>query len=261
MSIVDTDSYVYPAEHSIRTSKERMRCLFQSLPFSCIPKGIIDGAMFDCTNNLSRLPRNSSIEEHISPLAIVASLPKLDLNLITLSFSDYVETCEYNGFQTNSTNMRVTPAITLCYICNYTVSYKFFSLVTGDTVACGSWTPLRCQTGQSSVIMTWVQLKSSLIPMLLTSENLFLKFPISWNVLMITIILIAPTSPMSTLLGLLLLQIHRIRGVMLVLQLLALIAKHLCLMAALILTLVVLVETLILMLMIAMVVLVQPLRS
>ena len=59
LNIVDPLEHVHPAERSIRTLKERIRCTIQGLPFSCIPKGTIVGAMFECNSDLNRLPRKT----------------------------------------------------------------------------------------------------------------------------------------------------------------------------------------------------------
>ena len=138
MSIFDIESHIHPAECSTRTSKERMCCLLQGLYFSCIPKDVIVGTIIDCTNNLNRLPRNNYITEYSSPSTIVVNEPKLDFNLLTLSFSEHVEMHEDNGFQTSSTNMRGTSEMNLYSVWNYTGRYELFSLFTGTIVLYGS---------------------------------------------------------------------------------------------------------------------------
>ena len=59
MNSIDPNDYVRLAERSILTVKERARCLLHSPPFTCTPKGIVVGAMFECVNNLNRLPRKN----------------------------------------------------------------------------------------------------------------------------------------------------------------------------------------------------------
>ena len=142
VNVVDKNTHVHAVERSIRTIKERIRCTIQSLPFSCIPKLIIEGAVAEATENLNRLPRRGGVSPHLSPLTIVCNAPKLDFNLLKLTFGDYVEVYEDNGFQTNSPNTRGTPAIALNPVYNSTGSYYFFSLVTGRRLNRGIWTPL-----------------------------------------------------------------------------------------------------------------------
>ena len=61
LNIVDPLEHVHPAERSIRAFKESVRCTIQGLPFSCVLKGTIVGAMIDCNRNLNRLPRKNFI--------------------------------------------------------------------------------------------------------------------------------------------------------------------------------------------------------
>ena len=56
MNLTDPNDYVHPSEQSIHTVKEHLRYLLQSLPFTCGPKGIVVGTMFECASNLNRLP-------------------------------------------------------------------------------------------------------------------------------------------------------------------------------------------------------------
>jgi len=118
-----------------------VRCTLQCLPFTCIPKGIIVGAVFEAIGKLNRVPRPKDISSTLSPLTIVTNAPKLDFNFLTLTFGEYVEVYEDNEFNTNSPDTRGTPAITLHPTYNSTESYHFFSLVTGRTLTRGRWTP------------------------------------------------------------------------------------------------------------------------
>ena len=58
----------------------------------------------------------------MSPATIVTNALKLDFNHLTLSFGDYVEVCEDNGFQTKSPNTHGAPNITLQPMHNRTES-------------------------------------------------------------------------------------------------------------------------------------------
>ena len=137
MNSIDPNDHVHLAERSILTVKERARCLLHSPPFTCTPKGIVVGDMFEWVINLNRLPRKKSIAEHLSPLAIVSNVLKLDCNRLTLSFGEHVEIYEDNRFQTNSMSTRGKPAIALNNACDSTRSCNFFSLVVGATVERG----------------------------------------------------------------------------------------------------------------------------
>ena len=93
--------------------------------------------MFECISNLNRLLRINSIAGYLSPLTVVINMPKINFNMLTLTFGDYVEVYENNGFQTNSINAKGVPAIALNTTHNSTGSYNFFSLATGVTLEHG----------------------------------------------------------------------------------------------------------------------------
>jgi len=95
-NILDVDLKNHPAERSIRVVKERVRCTLQSLPFSCIPKGIIVSAVYEAIEKINRLPRPRGISSTLSPLTIVTNTAKLDFNLLKLEFGEYVEVYEDN---------------------------------------------------------------------------------------------------------------------------------------------------------------------
>ena len=122
---------------SNRTTKERVRCLTQILPFSCVPTLIIEAVLNDSSQNLNRLPRKSSVSKHLSPLTIITSVPKLDCTKLKSSFGEYAEVCEDNGNQINISKTRGAPAITLSPVHNSSGSYYFNSLVTGHRLARG----------------------------------------------------------------------------------------------------------------------------
>jgi len=105
-------------------------CIRNEFPFSCIPVAIVEAAVDEATSILNRLPRKKGISKHLSPLLIVTGAPKIDFNLLRLSFGSYVEVYEDNGYQTNSNHTRGAPAITLNSTLNSSGSYFFFSLVT-----------------------------------------------------------------------------------------------------------------------------------
>ena len=125
-NIADKNTYLHPAERSIRAVKEQCRHAAQSLPFSDFPMIIAIVIISESIGNLNRFPREGSMTKNLSPLPFVMGAPKLDFNLLTYSLGDHAEVHEENNYQTNSPNARGTRAISLNPVHNSTGSYYFF---------------------------------------------------------------------------------------------------------------------------------------
>ena len=84
------------------------------------------------------LPCPKGVSSTLSLLTIVANTTKLDCNLLSLEFGEYIEIYEDNEYATNSPNSQETSAITLHPIFNTTESYHFILLVTSKTLIHGN---------------------------------------------------------------------------------------------------------------------------
>ena len=60
---------------------------------------------------MNRLPRKTGIFKNLSPLAIVASAPKLDFKKLKSSLGEHAEVYEDNYYQTNSEIIGVSPPL------------------------------------------------------------------------------------------------------------------------------------------------------
>ena len=103
-NIIDKDSHMYLAKRYFIIVKERCRFTAQNLLFSMYPKILALTIVFEVNGNLNRLIRADGITKYLSLLAFVTRSAKLDYNLITLSFSNYIELYENNKYQRNSLN-------------------------------------------------------------------------------------------------------------------------------------------------------------
>ena len=56
MNYTNTDDHVPEAERNIRTIKERVRAIFQRLPFRALPRLMIQRLAMDCVNKLNMFP-------------------------------------------------------------------------------------------------------------------------------------------------------------------------------------------------------------
>ena len=96
-STLDRHSYVHQVERSIRNVKECIQCTTHGLPFNCLPKSMVVSLTEFAIRNLNRFPGTTGMSNFISPLTIVTGPPRLDYNMLKLSFGDYAEVHEDNG--------------------------------------------------------------------------------------------------------------------------------------------------------------------
>ena len=136
MQIYARNEHVGVAERSIRTLKERCRCICHSLPYKRFTKLMTTALLEHVVSWLNDFPSNDGISDTLSPSAIVVGRPNLNMNQPLIEFGAYAAV--HNG-TTNTMKGRVTPAIALnrsndkggCY---------FMSLETGKRIHGFIWT-------------------------------------------------------------------------------------------------------------------------
>ena len=78
LNIADADDHVPEVERSIRTLKERVRCLLQGLPYRRVPKVMIRAAIEYANRSLNQIPVQNSASDHLSPLTIMTGRPNVN---------------------------------------------------------------------------------------------------------------------------------------------------------------------------------------
>ena len=127
LNTVGREDHVGAIERSIRTIKERARCICYKLPYKAYTKLMTEEMIIEVTKMLNAFPNKEGISSDLSPNAIVLGTPKLDYNNIKLSFGSYVNL--HDGTD-NTMKSRAVSAITL-RPSNEHSSYYFMSLRSG----------------------------------------------------------------------------------------------------------------------------------
>ena len=138
LNIVGREDHVGVIERSIRTLKERTRCMCHQLPYKGYTKLMIIEMVIGETKLLNAFPNKDGIDHDLSPDAIILGTPKLDYNNIKLPFGSYVNL--YDGTD-NTMNSRTVGAITL-RASNEHGSYYFISLRSDRRLKSSQWTEL-----------------------------------------------------------------------------------------------------------------------
>ncbi len=83
--------HVPEVERSIRTVKERFRCICAAMPYTRIPKLMMDNAVASATEWLNTFATNNGVSSTLSPNNIVLGEPKPDCKSLKLHIGSYVE--------------------------------------------------------------------------------------------------------------------------------------------------------------------------
>ena len=146
LNIADADDHVAEVERSIRTIKERTRCLIQGLPFRRIPKAMMRAAIESANKSLNQFPANNGASDTMSPLTIMTGCPNPDYNDMKIEFGAYAQVFEANE-PTNTVKARTTGAIALTPTGNAQGGFYFLSLATGRKLSRQQWDPLPMPDG------------------------------------------------------------------------------------------------------------------
>jgi hypothetical protein len=131
--------HVPEIERHIWTIKERMRCIYNTLPFQRMPDRMVIEMVYASNFWLNSFPPESGISDTLSPRAIITG-QTIDFHKhCQLEFGTYVQTHEDHD---NSMATRTTGALALRSTGNDQGSYFFFSLTTGRILNRNHWTAL-----------------------------------------------------------------------------------------------------------------------
>ena len=127
------NEHVPEIERQIRVIKERVRGIYNTLPYATIPKLMMTELVYYVVAWLNNFPPKGGVSQSISPRAMFTGV-NLDFNKhCKLQFGEYVQVHEENT-PTNSMQPRSTGAIALGSTYNIQSGYKFLSLNTGKLI-------------------------------------------------------------------------------------------------------------------------------
>jgi acetolactate synthase regulatory subunit len=139
LNTASNDEHVPEVERHIRTLKERVRCVYNTLPFTRMPMRMVVEMVYFSNFWLNSFPAMDGISETMSPRAIVVGTQLDYVKHCKLEFGTYVQTHEEHD---NSMATRTTGAIALRPTGNEQGGYFFFSLTTGRVLNRNRWTAL-----------------------------------------------------------------------------------------------------------------------
>jgi len=139
LNTVSNDEHVPDIEQYIRTTKERARCVYNTLPFRRLPARLIIEIVYSSIFWLNCFPPNDGISPTLSPRAIIVGTQIDYAKHCKLEFGTYVQTHEDHD---NTMATRTTGAIALRPTGNEQGGYFFFSLTTGRVLNRNRWTTL-----------------------------------------------------------------------------------------------------------------------
>ena len=78
-------------ENSIKVLKERLRCLWNGIPFCCVPRIMITACMNFCVDMINALPDGDGISDTLSPATIMTGHKPPNVANLQLNVGDYVQ--------------------------------------------------------------------------------------------------------------------------------------------------------------------------
>ena len=136
--IYAANEHVGVIERSIRTIKERCRCISHSMPYTMHPKILTRCMLEFVVTRLNQLPSSDGVSEVISPATIVLGRGPLDCQYDTIDFGSYVVLYTTT---TNDMKRRSVPCIALNPTNNFG-GHNFMSLETGRKLHGYKWKEL-----------------------------------------------------------------------------------------------------------------------
>ena len=122
------DEHVGDIEWYIHTVKERMRAIYNTLPFQKIPARLVIEMAKTAVFWLNAFPAAGGASQDLSPCTIITG-QQVDYNRhCRFQFGEYTQTHEEHD---NSMNPRTVGAIALCPVGNGQGSFYFLSITTG----------------------------------------------------------------------------------------------------------------------------------
>lgn len=139
LNSVSRDEHVPEIERAIRTVKERVRSVYNVLPFPRLPRRLLTELVYYAVFWLNSFPAADGISSTISPRSLITG-HVIDYNThCQLEFGEYVQTHESHD---NTLAARTTGALALRPTGNIQGGFYFYSLNTGRILNRNRWTPL-----------------------------------------------------------------------------------------------------------------------
>jgi Reverse transcriptase (RNA-dependent DNA polymerase)/Zinc knuckle len=139
LNVTSRDEHVPEAERYIRVIKERVRAIWNTLPFEAMPARMIIEMVYNANFWLNCFPAADGVSDTLSPRAIVDGTTIEFKRHCKLQFGEYVQTHEPHD---NSMAPRTTGAIALRPTGNDQGSHYFYSLSSGKRINRSNWTVL-----------------------------------------------------------------------------------------------------------------------
>jgi len=131
--------HIPTVERSIRTVKERCRCVIHGLPYTHYTTIMIRSLVYFVVNRLNSFPCNPGCVPDMTPTNLVTGLPTPSMRELSIEFGAYVQVHD-NLDNTRTTMARTTGAISLMPA-NRAGAWFFMSLSTGKRITRSRWTP------------------------------------------------------------------------------------------------------------------------
>ena len=139
LNVVARGEHVPEIERHIRTIKERVRCVYATLPFTKIPKRMLVELVYFSVFWLNSFPAHDGVSATLSPRSIVHGTHIDFAKHAKLEFGSYVQAHEEHD---NTMATRTTGAIALRPTGNTQGGYYLYSLSTGKVLNRNHWTAL-----------------------------------------------------------------------------------------------------------------------
>jgi Reverse transcriptase (RNA-dependent DNA polymerase)/Zinc knuckle len=139
LNVTSRDEHVPEAERRIRVLKERVRAVWNTLPFERMPARMIIELIYCCNFWLNCFPAADGISDTLSPRAIIDGTNIDYRRHCKLQFGEYVQTHEPHD---NTMVPRTIGAIALRPTGNDQGGHFFYSLSTGKRINRSRWTTL-----------------------------------------------------------------------------------------------------------------------
>jgi hypothetical protein len=137
LNTIARGEHVPGIKRHIRMLKERVRSVYNTLPFKKIPDRMLIELIYYCTFWLNSFPNTDGISRSLSPQTVVTGYNINYHKHCKLEFGEYVQTHKEHNKTMISRTVRV---IALRPTGNYQGSYIFFNLNTGRTMSRNRWT-------------------------------------------------------------------------------------------------------------------------
>jgi hypothetical protein len=139
LNVCSNGEHVPKVEQYIRTVKEHVRCLYNSVPFQHFPALLIRELVMACVFWLNMFPPTNDISNTLNPCTLMMGIDLDYHKHCRLEFGTYVQTHEEYD---NSMNSQTTRAIALHPTGNQQGGYYFMSLTMGCNLMWNHWTKL-----------------------------------------------------------------------------------------------------------------------